>query len=100
MVSLLWDKLGVCDLPVAHAHGERVGVATDVIQEVIWAVKEIVKHLLVLEHLIRDVGPGDDDVEKTMSELAHLFVILVPDIEYIRVPMLTHDSPCWSVWHQ
>lgn len=68
----MWDKLGICDLPVAHAHGERVGVATNVIQEVIWAVEEIVKHLLVLEHLIRDVGSGNDDVEKTMSELAHL----------------------------
>ena len=68
-----------CDVPVAHAHGQRVGVATDMVQEVIWAVKEIVKHLLVLEHLIWDIGSSDDDVEKTMSEFAHLFIILVPD---------------------
>lgn len=56
------------------------------VQEVIWAVEEIVKHLLVLEHLIRDVGPGNDDIEKTMSELAHLFVVLAPDTECLKVP--------------
>ena len=32
------------------------------VQEIIWVVEKIVKHLLVLEHLIWDVGSSDDDV--------------------------------------
>lgn len=55
------------------------------VQEVIWVVEKIVKHLLVLEHLIWDVGSSDDDVEKTMSELAHLIIILAPDTECQKV---------------
>ena len=53
-----------------HGGGESIGVAADVVQEVVWVSEDVVKHLLVLEHLVGDVGLGGRDVEQGVDHLA------------------------------
>ena len=55
---------------VDHGGGERVGVAADVVQELVGLGEHLVQHLLVLEHLVRDVGLGGRDVEERVRQLA------------------------------
>lgn len=53
-----------------HGGGQRVGVATDVVHGALGGVEDVEEHLLVLEHLVGDVGLGGRDVEKGVHHLA------------------------------
>ena len=55
-----------------HRCRQSVGVSSDVMQEVFWLRQKLIEHLLVLKHLVGNVGLGRSDVEKPVDHLPEL----------------------------
>jgi hypothetical protein len=69
--------------PESHHGGKRVGVATDVVEEVIRSVEDVIQHLLVLKHLVWNICLRGRDVEDAVNELSEFSPVRTIALERI-----------------
>ena len=56
---------------VDHLRGQRVCIASDMVEKSVWRVEEIDEHALVFENLVWDVGFGRVDMEDVVHHLSN-----------------------------
>lgn len=86
---------------IDHRGCQRVGIPSNMMQEVIGVIEHLTQHLRILEQLIWNVRFGCLDVEETVDHFPVLrdFSQLLSGTRQLQVATVdqTYHAPCWAV---